>query len=151
MSGLIISRLLKSDYCNLVVEKLRQFVKAPPWLQAKASAVLTAILTDADRNGLMAVLHGYLDGIHPIAAVPTAHHSAVLSHYHVMCMYAGVSMSSPQSITLQQQVAALVSSAPRAASDKADYFRTICQQLSAAISSAMRSDDLVSPSYLDLT
>jgi hypothetical protein len=52
-------------------------------------------------------------------------------------------MSSPQSITLQQQVATLVSSAPRAAIDKIDYFRSICQQLSAAISSAMRTDDLV--------
>lgn len=138
------------------MEKLRQFVKAPPWLQARASAILTAILTNADRNGLIAVLHGYLDGIDPIFTqwllflpptttysrlFPSSVYEIVDSMCHGMCV--GVSMGSPQSITLQQQVAVLVSSAPRAAIDKVDYFRSICQQLSAAIASAMRTDDLV--------
>jgi hypothetical protein len=62
-AGVIVTRLLNSDYCNLVVEKLRQFVKAPPWLSKNCAALLTAIVSDADRSGLMAVLHGYLDGL----------------------------------------------------------------------------------------
>ena len=55
-------KLICSEYCNLVVEKLRDFTKAPGWLQDMAAALLTTILVNVDRNGLLAVLHGYLDG-----------------------------------------------------------------------------------------
>ena len=162
-AGVIVARLLNSDYCNLVVEKLRQFVKAPPWLSKNCAALLTAIVSDADRSGLMAVLHGYLDGL---GCLPSLHlpetalccyrylvglsaSSLLLHRCNELYVCAGVSMSSPQSLVLQQQVAALVAAAPGAASfDKAAYFRSICGQLSAAIWSAMRSDDMVATCHI---
>ena len=49
----------------------------------------------------------------------------------------------PKSIQLQQRVAVLISSPPKNASDKLEYYHCICVQLATAISIAMQSEDWV--------